>query len=43
MAEPEVEQRQNELIEKFGLPVGLPAVPLDLLLNLIHHDKKGIY
>ncbi len=40
VAAPEVEQRQNQLLKKFGLPVRLPAVPREQLLNLIHHDKK---
>ena len=38
VAAPEVEQRQNQLLKKFGLPVRLPAVPREQLLNLIHHE-----
>ncbi len=40
LAKPEVEHRQNRLLEKFGLPIRLPAVSQDLLLNLIDRDKK---
>ena len=40
LAEPAVEHRQNRLLEVFGLPIRLPAVSRDLLLDLIHHDKK---
>ena len=40
LAEPAVEQRQNRLLEEFGLPIRLPSVSRDLLLDLIHHDKK---
>jgi 3-dehydroquinate synthetase len=40
LADPAVELRQNRLLQRFGLPIRLPAVSQDLLLNLIHHDKK---
>jgi 3-dehydroquinate synthase len=35
-----VETCQNELLERFGLPTRVPRLSLDLLLQLIHSDKK---
>jgi 3-dehydroquinate synthase len=35
-----VEQRQKELLARFGLPTRIPAVAHDLLLELIDRDKK---
>ena len=40
LADTDVEARQNELLTRFGLPTRLPRVPHDLLLSLIHSDKK---
>ena len=40
VAQPEVEARQNRLLEQFGLPTRLPVIPLDQLLDLVRHDKK---
>jgi 3-dehydroquinate synthase len=40
MAPAELEERQNRLLTRFHLPTHLSAVPLDRLLELIHHDKK---
>jgi 3-dehydroquinate synthase len=40
LANPEVELRQNHLLQHFGLPTRLPAIPQDHLLDLIRHDKK---
>lgn len=36
-----VENRQNELLRRFGLPTRVPRVSLDLLIELIHSDKKA--
>lgn len=35
-----VETCQNELLERFRLPTRVPRLSLDLLLQLIHSDKK---
>jgi 3-dehydroquinate synthase len=35
-----VETCQNKLLERFGLPTQVPRLSLDLLLQLIHSDKK---
>jgi 3-dehydroquinate synthase len=40
LAQPEVEIRQNRLLQQFGLPTRLPAIPHDELLDLIRRDKK---
>lgn len=40
LADAAVETRQNDLLARFGLPTRLPRVSLDLLLQLIHSDKK---
>jgi shikimate kinase/3-dehydroquinate synthase len=40
LALPIVEQRQTELLARFGLPTHIPAVARDLLLELINRDKK---
>jgi 3-dehydroquinate synthase len=40
IADPSVEERQNCLLQKFGLPTRVPAISLDRLLTLVHHDKK---
>ncbi len=40
LADPEVEIRQNNLLSRFGLPVRLPEVSVDLLLERIDADKK---
>ncbi len=40
LADPDVEARQTELLSRFGLPVGLPRVSLELLLERINADKK---
>ena len=42
LAEPEVEVRQNELLQRFGLPTRLPRVSLDLLLERIRSDKRSL-
>ena len=34
------EARQNQLLARFGLPSQLPALSLDVLIELIHRDKK---
>jgi 3-dehydroquinate synthetase len=39
-AQPEIELRQNRLLQQFGLPTRLPLIPHDHLLDLIRHDKK---
>jgi 3-dehydroquinate synthase len=39
-APPDVEARQNRLLQQFGLPTHLPAVSQDRLLDLIQRDKK---
>jgi len=40
LADPVVEQRQKELLVRFGLPTHIPMVARDLLLELINRDKK---
>lgn len=40
IADKSVETRQNQLLKEFHLPTRLPAISLDRLLELIHHDKK---
>jgi 3-dehydroquinate synthase len=40
LAQPDVEVRQNELLAQFGLSTRLPKVSHELLLSLIHSDKK---
>jgi 3-dehydroquinate synthase len=40
MATPDVRQRQNELLTRFGLPTRLPTVAVERLLELINYDKK---
>ena len=40
LANVESETRQNHLLARFGLPTRLPALSLDVLLELIHRDKK---
>jgi 3-dehydroquinate synthase len=40
LAAAEVETRQTDLLTRFGLPVRLPPVSLELLLEFIHSDKK---
>jgi 3-dehydroquinate synthase len=40
LAEPAVEESQNDLLRRFGLPTQLPRVPHELLRNLIKSDKK---
>jgi len=40
LANPEVELRQNDLLNQFGLPTRLPRVSLESFLELIHSDKK---
>lgn len=33
-------KRQQDLLESFGLPTGVPEVPHDELIELMYHDKK---
>ncbi len=40
LADASVEERQNRLLARFGLPTLLPAVSHSLLLEFINHDKK---
>ena len=40
LADEAVESRQNQLLERFGLPTRLPAVAHRPLLELIQRDKK---
>ena len=40
LAEPDVEARQNDLLNRFSLPTRLPRVSFEALLELIHSDKK---
>ena len=40
LAKPEVAERQDELLARFGLPTKLPKVSIDLLLERIRNDKK---
>src|SRR5262249_45179097 len=40
LADAEVETRQANLLSRFGLPLRLPEVPLELLLERINSDKK---
>ena len=40
LADASVEHCQNDLLARFGLPVRLPRLSLDPLLQLIHSDKK---
>jgi 3-dehydroquinate synthetase len=35
-----VERCQNDLLVRFGLPIRVPRLSLDVLLGLIHSDKK---
>jgi len=39
-ASAEVEQRQNQLLQRFDLPIHLPAIPHEELFDLIRLDKK---
>jgi 3-dehydroquinate synthetase/shikimate kinase len=41
IAPAEVERRQDQLLERFGLPTRLPGVPHPQLLALIQRDKKA--
>jgi 3-dehydroquinate synthetase/shikimate kinase len=40
LSTPASEARQNQLLARFGLPSQLPPLSLDLLIELIHRDKK---
>jgi shikimate kinase / 3-dehydroquinate synthase len=40
LARPEVEVRQNRLLQQFGLPTRLPRISQNELLDLIRRDKK---
>jgi 3-dehydroquinate synthase len=40
LAGPDVEARQSDLLSRFGLPVRLPKVSLELLIERINADKK---
>jgi len=40
LADPELEERQNALLERLGLPTRLPALSRDLLLEYVNRDKK---
>jgi 3-dehydroquinate synthase len=40
LADPAVEARQNDLLALFGLSTRIPPVSHQLLMELIHHDKK---
>ncbi|HEX5692037.1 MAG TPA: 3-dehydroquinate synthase, partial [Roseiflexaceae bacterium] len=40
LADVSVEQRQTELLARFGLPTRIPTVARELLLELINRDKK---
>jgi len=41
LADTAVEERQNCLLARFGLPTRLPAVSREKLLEAIHYDKKS--
>ena len=40
LADPQVEVLQKSLLTRFGLPIRLPEVSLDLLIAHINYDKK---